>query len=250
VRIFVTGVSSGIGRELVKILLHQEHEVWGIARRLDALESLAGELNSPTFTYDQCDTADEAATASLFAKMSEQNYLPDIVILNAAVDLEDTATGLDFNQSCRMMRTNVDGAYFWITAFIDTFMQRGSGQFIAISSLFANWPDAASVSYSGSKAALSMVMRGLRLRYIDTDLKFKLLYLGPVDTPINPRFSEDVAVNSLIVSSAPSTASYIVKIIDSKRNDFYFPLYIALIFTFLRWLPDKWFEFLTGRFKR
>jgi short-subunit dehydrogenase len=149
-----------------------------------------------------------------------------------------------------MMRTNVDGAYFWIAAFIEAFLLRRSGQFIAISSLLAHWPDAASVSYSGSKAALSMIMRGLRIRYQGSGLTFKSLNLGPVDTRINPRFSEDIPVNPIIVSSAHDTASYIVKIIESERTTFYFPLYVSLVFIFLRWLPDKWFHFLTSRFKR
>jgi short-subunit dehydrogenase len=217
---------------------------------MEALQALAAEVASPAFVYDSCDLMDAASTASLRDKMTRKNYIPDVVILNAAVDLEDPFPGLDFSQSSRMMRTNVDGAHYWITAFIEAFVRRGSGQFIAISSLFAHWPDPASVSYSGSKAAMSMIMRGLRIRYADSSLRFKILYLGPVDTPINPRFSEHSAADSRIVASAPATAEYIANMIGSKRQNFYFPSYVHLIFTFLRWLPDSWFEFITSRFKR
>lgn len=249
-RIFVTGVSSGIGRALVRTLLDQGHEVRGIARRTEVLEALAVEIGSTAFTFDSCDISDATATANLFEKMNAQNYIPDVVILNAAVDVEDPGIGLDFAQSCQTMRTNVDGAYFWVTAFLEAFLQRGSGQFIAISSIFAQWPDRASVSYSASKAALSMLMRGLRIRYADSNLQFKLLYLGPVDTPINPRFSQEEPVESRIVASAPATAEYISRLIHSRRQNFYYPMYIHIVFTFLRWLPDTWFEFLTSRFKR
>jgi short-subunit dehydrogenase len=250
VRIFITGVSSGIGRALVTRLLAEGHEVWGIARRADALEVLAKEVDSAAFTYDCCDISDSKANKALLAKMVEQNYLPDVIVLNAAIDLEDTFPALDFDQATRMMRTNFDGANFWVTAFIEPFLQRGSGQFIAVSSIFAHWPDAASVSYSSSKAALSMLFRGLRIRYERTNLHFKLLYLGPVDTPINPRFVDQEPSNSMIVASAPATASHIAKFIASNRRDSYYPLYILGIFVFLRWLPDKWFESITNRFKR
>lgn len=249
-RIFITGVSSGIGRELVKCLVIQGHEVWGVARRMDALEALAEEVDSVAFTFDCCDIVDAVSNEKLLAKMSEQNYVPDVVILNAAVDLEDTCPGLDFDQASRMMRTNFDGANFWVTAFIERFLQRDSGQFIAVSSIFAHWPDPASVSYSSSKAALSMLFRGLRIRYRKTNLQFKLLYLGPVDTPINPRFVDREPSNSLIVASAADTADHIAKLIASNRRDSYYPLYIYGIFMFLRWLPDKWFELITGHFKR
>jgi short-subunit dehydrogenase len=250
VRIFVTGVSSGIGRELAKSLIRNGHHVRGIARRTEALEALAKEINNPAFSYDSCDIADVTATASLADKMAAQNYVPDVVILNAAVDLEDDYPDLNFAQSARMMRTNFDGAYYWITVFIKPFLRRNSGQFIAISSLFAHWPDTRSVTYSSSKAALSMVIRGLRSRYARSRLQFKLLHLGPVDTPINPRFAQQDSSDSMIVASAPATAEYIAKIMNSKRQNFYFPLYILIVFTFLRWLPDKWFEFLTSPFKR
>lgn len=248
--VFVTGVSSGIGRELVKTLVRQGHQVRGVARRQDAMERLVSEINSQSFTYDVCDIADPSAMQALLGKMGTQGYLPDIVVLNAAVDLEDEYPGLDFSQACQMMRTNVDGAYFWITAFIEAFVRRGSGQFVAVSSLFAQWPDPNSVAYSSSKAALSMLLRGLRIRYAGSGLQFKLLYLGPVDTPINPRFSQNAPSDSLIVASAPATAQYIARLLASKREDFYFPLYILAIFALLRWLPDRWFEFLTSRFKR
>ncbi|MEZ5503559.1 MAG: SDR family NAD(P)-dependent oxidoreductase [Halioglobus sp.] len=249
-RIFITGVSSGIGRELARVLVAAGREVRGVARRADAMASLAAEIGSPAFAYDVCDIADPASMATLSQAMKRQDYVPDVVILNAAVDLDDEYPGLDFGQSCQMMRTNVDGAYFWVAAFIEAFVERNAGQFVAVSSIFAHWPDRNSVSYSGSKAGLSMLMRGLRIRYAATRLQFKLLYLGPVDTPINPRFSAQEPSGSAIVASATGTAEFIVRMLGSNRRNFYFPFYIFLVFTFLRWLPDTWFEFLTSPFKR
>jgi short-subunit dehydrogenase len=249
-QIFITGVSSGIGKDLVKLLVRQGHEVRGIARRVDRLQSLADEVDQPGFRYDVCDISDSSACNTLQEKMSQEGYVPDIVVLNAAIDLEDELPGLDVDLSRQMMRTNYDGAHYWIAAFIEPFLRRGSGQFIAISSLFAQWPDNASVSYSASKAALSMLMRGLRMRYADKPIDFKILYLGPVDTPINPRFSEEESSQSLVVASSSKTAEYIARMISSKRQNFYFPTYILLVFTFLRWLPDRVFEVVTSPFKR
>lgn len=249
-RVFVTGASSGIGRELCKHLVANGHEVWGIARRKDALSALAAELEASRFRYSCCDLADLDACKSLREVMSGEEYVPDVVVLNAAIDVEDGPSGLDVVHSNAMMRINFDGAHFWIAAFIENFTERGRGQFIGIASIFAHWPDPASVSYASSKAALTMLFRGLRIRYADSGVDFKLLYLGPVDTPINPRFSEQESSESMIVASAPSTAAYIGKMIASKRQDFYFPLYILVVFTFLRWLPDKLFQLLTNPFKR
>ncbi len=249
-KIFISGVSSGIGRELVKHLLDAGHEVWGIARRLDKLEELSSETGGGAFVYDCCDLADTLACSSLHKKMIAQQYVPDVVILNAALDLEDAAPGLDHEQSMHMMRTNVEGAHFWLAAFIEPFLQRGSGQFIAVGSIFSHWPDPASVSYSASKAALAMLMRGLRLRYSGGPLQFKLVYLGPVDTQINQRFAEGSESNSMLVALATDAAQFIVGAIERSRDNYYFPFYVRLVFTYLRWLPDRLFGTLTAPFKR
>lgn len=249
-RVFITGASSGIGRELCKHLVAAGHEVWGIARREDALEQLASELDSSAFRFTRCDLADIQACSMLRAAMSDEHYVPDIVVLNAAIDVEDGPSGLNVTQSQAMMRINYDGAHYWVSAFVEDFKDRGHGQFIGIASIFAHWPDPASVTYAASKAALAMLFRGLRIRYADSGMDFKLLYLGPVDTPINPRFSEQEPAESFIVASAESTAAYIGKMIGSGRQDFYFPFYILVIFVLLRWLPDKLFQLITNPFKR
>lgn len=249
-RVFITGVSSGIGKELTQQLALDGHEVWGIARRTEPMETLAADLPSQNFRYDCCDLADREACAALRKKMAAEHYVPDAIILNAAIDLEDSPGELGIDQSSDTMRINYDGAHFWVAAFIQDFVQRGHGQFIAVSSIFAQWPDPAAVSYSASKSALSMLFRGLRIRYTGSGLLFKLLYLGPVDTPINPRFSEQESSSSMVVASAPKTAQYMRRMLESKRENFYFPLYILIVFTFLRWLPDKLFQALTNPFKR
>ena len=249
-RFFITGISSGIGKALALKLIREGHEVWGIARRLELLESLAGDLDSDKFRYSQCDISDQTQMTQVTQTMMADNFLPDVVILNAAVDIEDELPGIDTASAAKMMRINVDGATFWISVFIERFLERGSGQFIGVSSMFAHWPDGASVGYSASKAALSMLFRGCRIRYQDSDLQFKLIYLGPVDTAINPRFADQPPTDSLVVASAAGTADYIDRIVGSRRLNFYYPLYVLVVFTFLRWLPDALFEFLTKPFKR
>ena len=52
-KILITGTSSGIGRELARQLAEAGHQVWGIARRKDLLESLRHELGGDEFHYSQ-----------------------------------------------------------------------------------------------------------------------------------------------------------------------------------------------------
>ena len=95
-----------------------------------------------------------------------------------------------------------------------------------------------------------MLFRGLRGRYRDSGLDFKLINLGPVDTPINPRFEEGDKQVSLVVASATDTAQFITRSLQKNGSDFYFPFYIGCVMRFLGWLPDRIFELLTAPFKR
>jgi short-subunit dehydrogenase len=251
VRIFITGISSGIGAALAKHLVRKGHEVWGIARRIELLEKIAIEIKSPALRFNRCDIANQDDVDNLYQKMIQENYLPDVVILNAAIDPEDEYPGLDFSSASQVMRINVDGAFVWICRFVGPFLRRGSGQFIGVSSTFAYWPDKTCVAYSASKAALSMLFRGLRIRYKRSKLQFKLVFLGPVATPINPRFEARISkTKSLIVTTPEAAAKHIAKSILSRRRNFYFPRYIQIALLTLRWLPDNIFEFLTGKLRR
>lgn len=44
--VFITGISSGIGRALTERLITEGHCVWGIARREDALAILRRDLET------------------------------------------------------------------------------------------------------------------------------------------------------------------------------------------------------------
>ncbi len=230
-KIFITGLSSGIGKESSKQLVAAGHEVWGVARRYHLLEKLSEEVNSDLFHFDQCDINNRSEVRDVCQRMQAKHFLPDVVILNAAIDREDIYPYFSEVLTHEIFRTNLEGALVWVSAFIEPFLNRGSGQFIAISSLFANWPDKSCVAYSASKAGLSMAFRGLRLRYSKSMLSFKILYLGPVNTQINPRFKDNPHdKKSFIISHPEDVARYLTKIIHNRRLDFYYPFYINIIF--------------------
>lgn len=52
-KVFITGVSSGIGKALTTRLVKAGHEVWGVARRREALEELQTNLASDNHSYWQ-----------------------------------------------------------------------------------------------------------------------------------------------------------------------------------------------------
>jgi short-subunit dehydrogenase len=250
--ILITGISSGIGKALCRELIISGQTVWGVARRKDLLDSLNSELKSDNFLYSVCDVSNEEAVKKVVLEMAEADFLPEVVVLNAGIERKDSIDGYQNKISQEVFSVNFFGALKWVELFIKKFTERRSGQFIAISSIFALRPDIDSVCYCASKSALSMAFRSLSLQYIKKKIIFTNIYLGPVDTNISSRYQSKAArpKKSLIIMSPQDAARCIIKAIKGQRATYYFPFYIALPVRLTFFLSDLKFYKLTRFFRR
>lgn len=242
----VTGVSRGIGRSIIAELMRQGHSIWGVSRTAvpDLLEEEQGR-----FRHSLCDVGNSESRRRTAEEMDAAGFWPDAVILNAAVGYEEEKAALSWEKMQEVLRINVEGALFWISHWMDRHPRR-SMQFVGVSSLLALWPDANCPAYSTSKAALSMAFRAFRLRHAEDRIAFKLLYLGPIQTSINPRFASKLPA-SWSVAKPESVARYIANIVLFKRCfTFYYPSTIGLVCRFGYWMPDSLFERITRSLRR
>lgn len=240
-KVFITGVSSGIGRELTGQLVRAGHEVFGVARREAELADLGRELG-PRFSFARCDVRSGEDINRVLQVLDARAFLPDVVVLNAAT------MGPDARE---VFETNVLGALGWVEGFVERFLRRGHGQFIAVASISAFRPDGSNIAYAASKAALAMAFRGLRLRYRATPLRFKTIYFGPVATLIDPRFAEVRSrAKTLFVISAERAARAVFRAMQGRRNDSYVPFWLTVAFRLSSLLPDRWYIVLTRPFRR
>jgi len=236
---------------MARQLVEAGHEVWGVARREHQLEELRQQLNSSNFHYSVCDVKNEEAARRTRQEMASNEYFPTVFVLNAAVDIEEPLPGLSAELCSETIRTNLEGALIWVNLFIDYCLDKENCQFIAVSSLFAHWPDTSSVAYAASKAGLSMAFRSLRLRYRNYGVLFKMVYLGPIDTGINPRFAQQGGEKvPPWVASPENASSFMIKCASSRRHAFYYPWYVFVLMKLFGWFPDSLFESITRTFKR
>lgn len=241
--ILVTGVSRGIGAAVCKALLKQGHTVWGLSRSMPP-EELTGQ---DRFTHVACDLSDADSRREAASQIRMADFQPDAIVLNAGVEYMEDTDHMDLEKMGSVFRTNVDGALFWVAWGMPW---KNSVQFIAMSSILACWPDADCPAYSASKAALSLAFRSFRFRFRQFPARFKLLYLGPVHTSINPRFRLDVPPPRGVVLPE-DVANYLVKtVLPSKRLNFYYPWKVGLVCRFGSWMPDALFSFVTKPFRR
>lgn len=246
-KIFITGVSSGIGKTLTTELIKLGHEVWGIARRQEELEGLKNNLNSVHLYLSRCDIESLDNMKNVAGEMKSKSFIPDIVVLNAAVRLQNPINNFDLELYRKSFDINVYGALFWVREFLKEFLKRNRGQFIAISSTSAFRHGYGGISYSASKAALSLTFRRLRIHFAKTDLKFSTIYFGPISTGLwrGPKIP-------VIIPSVDRAAKYIVKIFNKSGGEYYFPFFMTLLSRLSTFLPEKLFAYfskhLTGKY--
>ena len=241
-KIFITGISSGIGRALAVQLVRTGHEVWGTARRKELLEQLSDQLDGKLL-FSGGDTSNIDDNKKIAAEMRAKNFIPDAVILNAGIHARDIKDGLIFSEAQTALKTNLEGPLFWISEFLPDFLKRRDGLFVGISSTSAYRPYRGTLTYSATKSALSMLFRGLRLNFAKTGVRFSAIHFGPIATEMwrgKKGFS---------VSSPEAAAQFIVSTLDKKSASYFFPVLSTSLMRLSVLLPDKIFSFFTSLIK-
>jgi uncharacterized protein len=235
-KIFITGVSSGIGREIAKKAVGAGHDVWGMARKQEELDGLKQELGG-RLRLSACDLNEESDCRRLAGEMRTANFVPEACVLNAGVYLSDLDGGLKRAEFEKTFQTNLFGVVFWIGEFLPDFLQRKSGTFLAISSTSAFRPSFDCLAYPASKAALSMTMRGLRLNHANTGVRFNTIHFGPINTQMWQ------GKRSFLVPEPEQAAAFVMKTLPKKGGVHYFPFLSTSLFRLSRFLPDRFFSF-------
>jgi len=130
---FITGTSSGIGRELTEQLLARGDRVAATVRRADALDALKAQYGSQlwTATLDVTDTAAVRHTVDrAFAELGRI----DVVVSNAGYALFGAAEEVDDAQIRAQIDTNLIGAIQLIRAALPHLRAQGGGRILQVSS--------------------------------------------------------------------------------------------------------------------
>jgi len=229
----ITGVSSGIGKALTKKLLNKGEVVWGIARREQLLKRLKKEINnSKKFTYTPMNQADKIGWQSLAKKLKEKNFVPEVIIFNAAISQNDLKNGIEIEVLEKMMDVNFLGIMRGINNLLPA-VKPGT-QFIAISSSSAlKGSGIEGIGYAASKAALSIGFESLYQKYKDKGIIFKTIYFGPINSGMRP-FKKNVP----FVLSEDQAVNFIISSTKSNKGRFFYPKIIFLILKIIKLLPS------------
>jgi len=130
---FITGVSSGFGRELADQLLQRGDRVVGTVRDKGKVADLVAHYPE-TFRAELLDVTDTASVHEVFERAFVDLKRIDVVISNAGYGLFGAAEELSDDQVAHMVATNLVGSIQLIRAALPHLRAQGGGRIIQISS--------------------------------------------------------------------------------------------------------------------
>lgn len=158
-RAIVIGASEGIGRALARELSREGYALGLAARGVERLEELRRELPGESRAARIDVTRPREARAALDGLIRELGGA-DLIVIGAGVIFRDPAP----EREAETIAVNVEGFTALFRHAFDYFSARGAGHIVGISSVAAVRGGNGSPVYNASKAFVSSLMDGYRVR--------------------------------------------------------------------------------------
>ncbi len=156
-RAVVTGGSSGIGKELVNLLLQDGCEVFSLSRTVHPRENFCAQGSLHQIA---CDITDEKSLEDAFIQIGELTDSFDVLFSNAGFGISGPVSDTSKEQVVRMFDVHVFAAMEVVRKSIP-FLARSKGRIILTSSIAAVVSLPYQSHYSAVKASLNMLAQAL-----------------------------------------------------------------------------------------
>jgi short-subunit dehydrogenase len=230
---FITGVSGGLGLELMKQLVSRGDFVYGVSRK-KVLDDPVLRASKDKWVWRHCDVTQNNEILHTIEHQQSINFFPDVVILNAGASSRDDEEFL-LNKYQELFQVNCFGALKWVEEYLKEFKKVNSGHFVYISSLANFYPFPIRANYSATKAYTSMVFECLKKKYILTGIKFSVFYPGLIETEM----SSTAPVPGFFKFPVEKAARKILDTLPKGSQSVRFPLRSIFLEWMLAIIPDR-----------
>ena len=231
----ITGASSGIGRGVAVEVARRGARVGLVARRVELLQEIVGEIDSNPGNPDAnrrhralalpADVQDESSMRSAAQRLESELGPIDVLIANAGIGITRDASELSGSEVAKVINVNVIGVANSVAAVVPRMIERGRGHLVAISSLAAYRGLPKSAAYCASKAAVSAFFESLRLDLEPHGIAVTIIHPGFIKTPLTA--GRDAQMPFLM--ELDDAVKKIVGAIEKHKKSYAFPWQLATI---------------------
>lgn len=207
----ITGASSGIGRDIARVLDSQGYELILVARREERLKALANCLDGvPKIIAMDIGSAENAR--KLYELTKNENI--DVLINNAGFGVWGNFTKTDTDREVEMLRLNVEAMHVLFKLFLKDFKERNSGRILNVASAAAFAPGPYMAAYYSCKAYVLRLTQSVayELKEDNVNVTVSALCPGPVSTEFN-------SVAGVRFAMKPLSSKYVAKYAIREMNN-------------------------------
>ena len=249
--IWITGASSGIGEALALEYARSGHNLILSARRLDALETVAGKckaLSAKCYILP-FDLANVTNPEALVQEALAFNGKIDILINNGGISQRGLAaeTGMDVVR--KIMEVNFFGQVALSSALLKHFIKIGGGQFAVLSSLTGIFGYGLRSTYAASKHALHGYFESLAIENLKHNVHVTMICPGRILTNISLNAVNADGTNYGRMDEGQKNgidaivcAKKIIKAVDQKKREILIGKTDKLMVYLKRFLPSLFFK--------
>ena len=218
--IFITGVTSGVGRETARRFIKEGWKVIGIGRRQSRLDELAAELGGD-FLPLCFDVAKRDVVVEMFANLPEGFKDIDVLLNNAGSSIgQNPAQAGNMDDWDEMIATNINGLLYCTRCVLPGMIERGSGHIVNIGSVAAVCPDRTQVGYGVAKSGINHLSRQMARQVAHAGVRVNVLNPGIIAT-------EAVAKHLTPETQSRYTTNCMIKHLGEPIDIAYMALYLA-----------------------
>lgn len=227
----VIGASSGIGKELSKLLVISGYKVVITGRRLNLLEKIKAE-NPEMYVVKQQDVTDLKACDDLFKELNDELETLDLIIYSSGVG--EANYNLEWKKEYPTLATNVLAATKIYGLAYNFFRKQGYGHLVGISSIASIRGNRHAPAYFASKSFQSSYLESLWMKGKRSKAK---IYV----TDIQPGFVDTAMAlgDTFWMATLAKASKQIFSAIKKKKRKAYITKRWGIIAFVLKIVPAK-----------
>jgi NAD(P)-dependent dehydrogenase (short-subunit alcohol dehydrogenase family) len=176
----VTGVGSGLGQEVARELAAEGARVLGC----DVNDTAGATTMEGIGFYRHADVSLESDVEALVADSDRRFGHLDIMVNNAAIQIEQELAETTEEQLDRILSVNLKGVFFGCKHAVRAMRPNGGGSIVNIASILALVGDGLLAAYCAAKGGVLGITRATAVRYGADGIRCNAVCPGDMDTPL------------------------------------------------------------------
>ena len=204
----VTGASSGIGKDMTKVLAKLNYDLVLVARNKEDLDKVKLELQKENAKINIKTFEMDLNIKENCYKLYEQEKNIDLLINNAGFGLYGEFTETDLEKEINMINTNITAVHILTKLYLKDMVKENKGHILNVASIAGFMPGPHMATYHATKAYVLKLTQSIyeELRKRNSNVKISALCPGPIKTPFlekaNVEFKTKVMTSTEVANYA------------------------------------------------